>query len=138
MKVIITGGAGFIGGHAVKHFVACGDDVINVDKMTYAAKKENTVNSTFIKIDITNSKDINQVIEHYKPDFVIHFAAETHVDNSIKDCKEFIKTNVEGTTCILDACLKTKTKLCHISTDEVYGPATNRVFIESDELQPIS
>lgn len=136
MKVLITGGAGFIGGTAVRHFVDVGDQVLNIDKLTYAGKEENTTVSPFIKLDICETKKVLNIVEEYKPDFIVHFAAETHVDKSIANCSDFIRTNVEGTASILDACRKTRTKLCHISTDEVYGPVTTKPFTEDDRLNP--
>lgn len=138
MKVIITGGAGFIGGHAVRQFVDSGDEVINIDKLTYAGKEENTKASTFIKLDICETELLLKTVVHYKPDFIVHFAAETHVDNSIAGCADFIRTNVEGTASILNVCRETKTKLCHVSTDEVYGPAYDKPFTEQDRLSPMN
>jgi dTDP-glucose 4,6-dehydratase len=138
MKVIITGGAGFIGGTAVQHFVDSGDEVLNIDKLTYAGKKENVTVSSFVKLDICSSDSLFNIVKDYKPDCIVHFAAETHVDNSISDCKEFIHTNVEGTASVLDVCRRTKTKLCHISTDEVYGPAFDKPFTEDDRLNPMN
>lgn len=138
MKVLITGGAGFIGGTAVHHFVNSGDNVINIDKLTYAGKEENTKVSTFMKLDVCETELLLRAVEHFNPDFIVHFAAETHVDNSISSCKKFIKTNIDGTTSILDVCRKTNTRLCHISTDEVYGPAFDRAFTEEDRLNPMN
>lgn len=138
MKVIITGGAGFIGSAAVKHFLNAGDDVVIVDNLTYAGNLKNTELCTFIKLDVCDSKGVFKVINDYEPDFIVHFAAETHVDNSITNCKNFARTNLEGTISILDACRKTGTKLCHVSTDEVYGPADKRPFTENDSLRPMN
>lgn len=138
MKVIITGGAGFIGGHAVRHFLSLGDSVLNIDKLTYASKKNNFENSNFLQLDICETEILIEQIKNYNPDFLIHFAAETHVDNSILDCNDFIHSNVKGVASVLNACKATGTKLCHISTDEVYGPAYDRSFVESDSLNPLN
>jgi len=138
MKVIITGGAGFIGGHAVRHFVESSDDVLNIDKLTYASKLENTKFSKFIKLDIRETDILHSVVRDFSPDVIVNFAAETHVDNSILDCKEFIRSNLEGTTSVADVCRSLNIKLCHISTDEVHGPAGVMPFNENDRLNPMN
>ena len=138
MKVIITGGAGFIGGHAVRHFVENGDDVLNIDKLTYASKIENTKLSKFAKLDICETDILYDVVQKFSPDYVVNFAAETHVDNSIRSSKEFIRSNIEGATSVMDVCRRVGVPLCHISTDEVYGPAEDRPFVEHDTLQPMN
>jgi dTDP-glucose 4,6-dehydratase len=138
MKVIITGGAGFIGGHAVQHFVEEGDDVLNIDKLTYASKIENTQISKFVNLDICETDKLCKIMKEFSPDVLINFAAETHVDNSINSSKEFVKSNLEGATSVMDSCVKNNVKLCHISTDEVYGPAFDRPFTESDILCPMN
>jgi len=136
MKVIITGGAGFIGGHAVKHFVEHGDNVLNIDKLTYASNKDLLDISDFVQLDICDREHLVAEIRNFNPDFLVHFAAETHVDNSINSSKEFVRTNVEGVLSVLDACKSTGVKLCHVSTDEVYGPANDRPYTEEDKLDP--
>lgn len=138
MKVLITGGSGFIGGHAVKHFVACGDDVTNVDALTYAAKKNSTESNNFVKLNVSDRNSFSKLLSKIKPDFVLHFAAETHVDNSIKNYESFIKSNVEGTTSVAMSCSAAGIKLCHISTDEVYGPAQDNAYTENDKLNPMN
>ena len=138
MRVIITGGAGFIGGHAVKHFVSQGDTVLNIDKLTYAASHKNTTYSDFIELDIRDTNELKSIVKNYKPDYVINFAAETHVDNSINSVNEFISSNVEGVASVLNVCKEANVKLCHISTDEVYGPAINKPFTENDQLNPMN
>lgn len=138
MKVVITGGAGFIGRHTVKHFIDCGDDVLNIDKLTYASNLENTKISKFIKLDICETNELHKIIKEFSPQILINFAAETHVDNSIRSSKEFVKSNLEGATSVMDVCIKNNVKLCHISTDEVYGPAVDRPYVESDKLSPMN
>jgi dTDP-glucose 4,6-dehydratase len=136
MKVIITGGAGFIGGHAVQHFTSCNDEVLNIDKLTYASKKDLLHISNFVQMDIRENERLIAEIKNFNPDVLINFAAETHVDNSINSSKEFIQSNVEGVSSVLDACKATGVKLCHISTDEVYGPADKKPYFEEDKLDP--
>jgi len=138
MKIIITGGAGFIGGHAVKHFSDCGDEIINIDKLTYAGQIKNTYHSQFIKLDVCDTENLYDVVQKFEPDYIVNFAAETHVDNSIKSPKEFIQSNFEGATSVMNVCKRTNVPLCHISTDEVYGPADNHSFVETDSLRPMN
>ena len=138
MRVIIAGGAGFIGGHCVQHFVSSGDEVINVDKLTYAAKIQNTLTSKFIQLDICDTHALRLIVKDFKPDYIVNFAAETHVDNSIVDCNNFIHSNVLGVSSLLKVCKDEKIKLCHISTDEVYGPAIKKSFNENDSLNPMN
>lgn len=135
MNILITGGAGFIGSHVVRLFTNKYPDyhIFNLDCLTYAGNLENlkdlenATNYTFIKGDITDALTINTLFKEYKFDKIIHLAAESHVDRSIKDPVAFVKTNVIGTLNLLNAfkeCHKTnfQNKLFyHISTDEVYG-----------------
>ena len=137
---LVTGGAGFIGSNYIEYmFEKYGDDIriINVDKLTYAGNLENLravekkKNYTFIKADICDPDKINEIFEANEIDRVVHFAAESHVDRSIRHPEEFVKTNVLGTMVLLNAAkhawetedgtfLKGK-KFLHVSTDEVYG-----------------
>lgn len=135
MKILITGGAGFIGSHVVRLFVDRfpDDHIYNLDALTYAGNLENiqdiqeTTNYTFLKADITDQSTVDALFSAYQFDKVIHLAAESHVDRSISDPMAFVRTNVLGTMNLLNACLKIwggnfKNKLFyHISTDEVYG-----------------
>ena len=120
MKILVTGGMGFIGSHFVnnlrKNQPNC--EIIVLDKLTYASNPNNI--STQVKFI---HKDICDLIELPEVDYIVHFAAESHVDNSIKDGKPFIRTNVEGTFNLIELARKLKTlkKFIHISTDEVYG-----------------
>ncbi|OGE26984.1 dTDP-glucose 4,6-dehydratase [Candidatus Daviesbacteria bacterium RIFCSPHIGHO2_02_FULL_41_14] len=128
MKILITGGAGFIGSNFIHYWVKqhLGDQIINFDALTYAGHLESlkdledNPNYRFIKGDITNSDDVQTAMNGI--DIVVHFAAESHVDRSIIDPLAFVKTNVLGTGILLDAALKNKVKrFHHISTDEVFG-----------------
>ncbi|MSQ78983.1 MAG: dTDP-glucose 4,6-dehydratase [Flavobacteriaceae bacterium] len=138
MKLIITGGAGFIGSHVVRIFVNKYPHytIINLDKLTYAGNLQNLQdleqqpNYRFIKADIANRENIFKIFEEEKPDSVIHLAAESHVDRSIRNPLEFVTTNVIGTVNLLDAARSIWQPLdsaqggnCfyHVSTDEVYG-----------------
>ena len=130
MKIIVTGGAGFIGSNFVHHMVNKYPDyeIINLDLLTYAGNLENLKpvedkpNYRFVKGDIADRKFIFDLFEKEKPDVVVNFAAESHVDRSITDPEAFVRTNVMGTTTLLDACRIYGIKRYHqVSTDEVYG-----------------
>ncbi|MFD0990544.1 dTDP-glucose 4,6-dehydratase [Mariniflexile jejuense] len=153
MKVLITGGAGFIGSHVVRLFVEKYPNyhIFNLDLLTYAGNLENLKdieskpNYTFIKGDINNEIFINQLFETYKFDAVIHLAAESHVDRSIKDPLAFVKTNVIGTITLLNAFKNTwknnfeNKQFYHISTDEVYGTlGQTGLFTETTAYNPNS
>lgn len=137
-NILITGGAGFIGSHVVRLFVNKYPDynIVNLDKLTYAGNLENLKdvedreNYTFVKADIADLDEMRRVIADYKIDGVIHLAAESHVDRSIKDPFTFARTNVMGTLALLQAAKEYWESLpekyegkrfYHISTDEVYG-----------------
>ncbi len=152
-KIIITGGAGFIGSHVVRHFVNRypNYEIYNLDALTYAGNLENLrdienkTNYTFLKADIRDKDTINNLFEKYQFDSVIHLAAESHVDRSIKDPNAFIETNVLGTTNLMNAALKIwkdnlKEKLFyHVSTDEVYGSlGETGFFLETTSYDPQS
>lgn len=128
MKLLVTGGAGFIGSNFIlywtKHHPE--DVVVNFDKLTYAgnlenlASVENLPNYTFFKGDICDPIAVENAMEGV--DFVVHFAAESHVDRSIMNPSDFVETNVAGTQVLLDAALKANVKrFHHVSTDEVFG-----------------
>ena len=153
MKILITGGAGFIGSHVINLFVERHPQyhIFNLDALTYAGNLENLKaieakpNYTFIKGDITDEYFINELFKAHKFDSVIHLAAESHVDRSIKDPLAFIKTNVIGTTILLNAFKNTwkdnfDNKLFyHISTDEVYGTlGQTGLFTETTPYDPNS
>ena len=143
MKVIVTGGAGFIGSAFINHLLdnfEC--DVLCVDKLTYAGRKENIKhNVSFLQKDICDvtADELGEF------DYIVHFAAESHVDNSISNGLPFVKTNVEGTFNLLEISRKNRNlkKFIHISTDEVYGDmdehfSINHTAKEEDELKPSS
>jgi dTDP-glucose 4,6-dehydratase len=152
-KILITGGAGFIGSHVVRLFVEKYPDykIFNLDKLTYAGNLENIIdisskpNYEFIKGDIVDAKFIFNLFHQHTFDAVIHLAAESHVDRSIKNPNEFLITNILGTANLLNAAKdtwkeNTANKLFyHISTDEVYGSLDNGgYFTETTPYDPQS
>ncbi|GER68496.1 dTDP-glucose 4,6-dehydratase [Weizmannia acidilactici] len=149
-KVLVTGGAGFIGGNFVQYMVNKYPeyDIYNLDLLTYAGDLtkhqsiENKDNYHFIKADIADWKTILPLFEKEKFDYVVHFAAESHVDRSITDPEIFVRTNVLGTQVLLDAAKQIGVeKFLHVSTDEVYGELDfdpNTFFTEETPLQPNS
>ena len=153
-KIIITGGAGFIGSHVVRRFVNTYPNyqIINRDKLTYAGNLmnlsdvEQQPNYRFVKGDITDAAFIDQLFEKEQPDAVIHLAAESHVDRSISNPLEFVVTNVLGTVNLLNAARKhwagkfDKTRFYHVSTDEVYGTLSEgtELFTETTAYDPHS
>ncbi|QHJ70556.1 dTDP-glucose 4,6-dehydratase [Planococcus halotolerans] len=149
-KILVTGGAGFIGGNFVQYMVKKypAYDIYNLDFLTYAgdltkhSEIEELENYYFLKADIADRDSIATLFKELKFDFVVHFAAESHVDRSITDPGIFVQTNVVGTQVLLDAAKQYGiTKFVHVSTDEVYGdlefdPTT--FFTEVTPLQPNS
>ena len=157
--LIITGGAGFIGSHVVRLFVNQYPDyrIVNLDKLTYAGNLENLndidrkSNYVFERADITDAGQMKEVFEKYRPDGVIHLAAESHVDRSISNPMEFIMTNVVGTVNLLNAARALWDSLpagegrggakrfYHVSTDEVYGSlGAEGFFVETTPYDPRS
>lgn len=144
--ILITGGAGFIGSHVVRRFVKNYPDylIINFDKLTYAGNLqnltdiENKPNYRFVKGDIANDTDVDGVFSQFAIDGVIHLAAESHVDRSITDPMAFIRTNIVGTTVLLNATRKfwngnwDNKLFYHISTDEVYGSLGSEGFFTEE------
>lgn len=127
MTVLVTGGYGFIGSNFINSWYSFSDEkIVNIDKLTYAANKTNILhhkNHIHYNLDINDTTSIINVINQHSPRAIIHFAAESHVDNSIENPNVFIETNVLGTASLLNAILKTDRtiKFIHVSTDEVYG-----------------
>ena len=157
MKYLITGGAGFIGSAMVRKIIRNKENfVLNIDSLTYASNLDslkivnNSPNYTFEKEDICNEVKIYEIFKKFNPDYIIHFAAESHVDNSIQSPDIFIKTNILGTYNLLNNSLKyykdldSKKKnvfrFPHISTDEVFGDLgeTNQFFCEDTPYNPSS
>lgn len=149
-KILVTGGAGFIGGNFVQYMVKKYPqyDIYNLDALTYAGdltkhrEIENINHYYFVKADITDRDTIVHLFEKERFDFVVHFAAESHVDRSIEDPGIFVCTNVMGTQILLDAARQVGiSKFIHVSTDEVYGELDfdpNTFFIEETPIKPNS
>ena len=148
-KIIVTGGLGFIGSNLIKLLIKKNYFVINVDKLSYASNFYNTKdfsnkkNYRFIKLDINNRLKFKKILNLHKPVAIFNLAAETHVDRSIDDPAEFIKSNINGVFSLLEAFRDftkkfKKTKLIHISTDEVYGDVLKGRSKETDSYRPSS
>ena len=152
-KVLITGGAGFIGSHVIRKFVNKYPDyhIYNLDALTYAGNLENLTdieskeNYTFLKGDITDESFIEAIFAEFKFESVIHLAAESHVDRSITDPLAFAKTNILGTMILLNAFKKmwqndwNGKRFYHVSTDEVYGTLGEQgLFMETTSYDPNS
>lgn len=157
MKILVTGGAGFIGSAVIRYILNnTSDSVINVDKLTYAGNLDslsevsNIDRYAFEKVDICNATELERVFNQHKPNVVMHLAAESHVDRSIDGPADFIETNIVGTYTLLEGARKywrtldNKTKesfrFHHISTDEVYGDleGTSDLFTENTPYEPSS
>ncbi|MDD2814600.1 MAG: dTDP-glucose 4,6-dehydratase [Thiotrichaceae bacterium] len=156
MKLIVTGGAGFIGSAVIRHLIQNTEHhVMNVDKLTYAGNLDSLVtvaNSPryqFAQLDIVDANAMNQLFQSYQPDAIMHLAAESHVDRSIDKPAEFIETNIIGTYTLLEAARnywqalpeprKSAFRFHHISTDEVYGSlGEDGLFTETNPYQPNS
>ncbi|MCX5706508.1 MAG: dTDP-glucose 4,6-dehydratase [Candidatus Omnitrophica bacterium] len=148
----MTGGAGFIGSAFIRLLLRDGSMLnghknrtvpIVIDKLTYAGDlkrlKEVKGRFKFYKTDICNKKQIDSILSKEKPDIVVHFAAESHVDRSINDASPFIETNIKGTQILLDASRKHKvSKFIFISSDEVYGEIPSGKFTEKSSIKPNS
>lgn len=152
-KILITGGAGFIGSHVVRRFVNTYPEyeIVNLDKLTYAGNLanlkdvEDKPNYRFVKADITDAAEMNNLFEAENFDAVIHLAAESHVDRSISDPTAFVMTNVIGTVNLLNAAREywkghyDSKRFYHVSTDEVYGAlGETGMFTESTAYDPHS
>ncbi|KHT61585.1 dTDP-glucose 4,6-dehydratase [Photobacterium gaetbulicola] len=157
MKILVTGGAGFIGSAVVRHIIEnTSDSVVNLDKLTYAGNLESLASVdgheryAFEQVDICNRVELDRVFAEHKPDAVMHLAAESHVDRSIDGPAAFIETNIVGTYNLLEAARSYWNKLSddaksafrfhHISTDEVYGDleGTDDLFTETTSYAPSS
>lgn len=157
MKILVTGGAGFIGSAVIRHIIQhTNNQVFNIDKLTYAGNLESLKgidqhpNYQFKQIDICDAKQITKAIEAFQPDAIMHLAAESHVDRSIDGPAAFIQTNIVGTYTLLEAARKywmsldveaqQNFRFHHISTDEVYGDleGTTDLFTETTSYAPSS
>lgn len=157
MKILVTGGAGFIGSAVVRHIIDnTSASVVNLDKLTYAGNLNSVYLASsseryfFENVDICNRDELDRVLRTHQPDAVMHLAAESHVDRSIDGPADFIETNIVGTYKLLEACRafwnelaadrKSKFRFHHISTDEVYGDlhGTDDLFTESTPYSPSS
>jgi dTDP-glucose 4,6-dehydratase len=148
MKLLVTGGAGFIGSAFIRMLLehAGGYSIVNLDKLTYAGNLENLEQVSaspryrFVKGDIADPELVEQLFAEEKPDAVVHFAAESHVDRSILSPEPVVRTNLNGTFCLLEAARRSRTaRFVHISTDEVYGSLEEPLeAAESFPLKPSS
>jgi dTDP-glucose 4,6-dehydratase len=148
MKVLVTGGAGFIGSHFVRDWLTThpNDELVNLDLLTYAGRRETLADLEtnpsyrFVEADICDEKVVNDLVAWC--DLIVHFAAETHVDRSIENNQAFIKTNVEGTRTLLEAARKQTPprRFHHVSTDEVFGALQigDKKFTETTPYDPRS
>ena len=147
MKILVTGGLGFIGSNFIRHIFKKypGYKIVNIDKMTYAGNPENLRDIendsrySFIKGDICDERLIDELISSEKPDAILNFAAESHVDRSISDPHSFIKTDILGTHNLLEAAKKYNIpRYIQVSTDEVYGSINSGSFSEESPINPAS
>ncbi len=157
MKILVTGGAGFIGSAVIRNIIKnTQDEVLNIDKLTYAGNRESlseidtSPRYHFQQVDICDGEQLTEIFKYFKPDAVMHLAAESHVDRSIDGPAEFITTNIVGTYTLLEVARKywlqlneekrASFKFHHISTDEVYGDleGTTDLFTETTSYAPSS
>ncbi len=154
-SVLVTGGAGFIGSAVCRHLVGAGANVLNVDALTYAGDLSslstigNATNYRFARIDVCDRRAISEAFQSFRPDHVIHLAAESHVDRSITGSDAFIQTNIMGTFSMLEAARafwlelppakREEFRFLHVSTDEVYGSLGEEgLFAETTPYDPSS
>ncbi len=147
MRILLTGGAGFMGSNMVRFLLNKYEDayVVNVDKLTYAGNLDNLKDIVghpryaFVKADIADQPAIESVFREHRPEYVLNYAAETHVDRSILDPSSFIRTDVFGTYALLETSRRHQLKrYLQISTDEVYGSTDDGLFSESTPFDPSS
>jgi len=153
VKILVTGGAGFIGSAVVRQAITTGHGVINLDNLSYAASLDNVAsvaaheNYCFVQADIRDEDALQQVFAAHQPDAIIHLAAESHVDRSIDGPADFVSTNIVGTYHLLEAALSywsskdmpSSFRFLHVSTDEVYGSlGDDGAFTEDTAYAPNS
>jgi dTDP-glucose 4,6-dehydratase len=155
MRILVTGGAGFIGSNLIRNLTVSGVNVLNVDKLTYAGNLNSLrdvsshLNYRFSPVDIVDNSAVHKSVHEFKPDAVMHLAAESHVDRSIDRPSQFIETNVIGTFNLLQASLSywrslskdhaERFRFLHVSTDEVYGSlGPTGYFTEETRYDPHS
>ena len=160
-NVIVTGGCGFIGGYLVRKLIEQGNfNILNIDKLSYASDhsiiekkislyKDSRKRYKFIKSDLCNYEELNNIVGNFKPEIIFHLAAESHVDRSIDNPSQTIQSNIIGTFNLLEATRnffkklpnlkKYKFKFIHISTDEVFGSLNSKgLFDETSRYNPKS
>ena len=152
-KILITGGCGFIGSYFIKEQIKNGNFVVNLDNLTYAGNPKNveeianSANYIFIKDSINNQSLVQNLLQQYQIDWLVNFAAESHVDNSINSSEIFIQTNINGTYILLQASVqycqknnKPDFRFLHVSTDEVFGSLSlnDKPFTKHSRYQPNS
>jgi dTDP-glucose 4,6-dehydratase len=154
MRLIVTGGAGFIGSAVVCRFVRAGADVLTIDKLTYAGRGDRlaevagSARHSFLRADVADGISMDMAFREFDPDAVLHLAAESHVDRSIDDPAAFVECNVRGTFVLLETALRHWSRLrgarrdgfrfIHVSTDEVFGTVTGSVFDVNSRYAPNS
>lgn len=157
MRILVTGGAGFIGSALIRHLLQTGEHhILNVDALNYAGNLESLTQArthphyAFSQTNICNATQISTLLQQFQPDIIIHLAAESHVDRSIDDPASFIQTNIVGTYTLLEQCRqyweglepqrKSSFRFHHVSTDEVFGDlgSTDDRFTESTPYSPSS
>src|SRR2546430_14563836 len=146
MKILVTGGAGFIGSSFIRYALETrkGIEIVNFDLLTYAgnlgnlAEVANDSRYQFVRGDIAENSNVEKVFRKHRPDVVVNFAAETHVDRSIENSAPFVRANVEGTRCLLDQARAHKeSKFIQIPTHEVYGSlGATGAFVEASRSAP--
>lgn len=139
MTILVTGGAGFIGSNLLHHLIKTVDEeIVCIDKLTYAADRNNVPDGMkFYITDIVDQHNCEYIFKKHKPKTIFHLAAESHVDNSIKDCSQFLHTNINGTVNLLNLSVKYEVeRFMHISTDEVYGSIEEGYFTELSNYAP--
>ncbi|MBI1999930.1 MAG: GDP-mannose 4,6-dehydratase, partial [candidate division NC10 bacterium] len=146
--ILVTGGMGFIGSNFVRHVLTTHPTarVVNLDKLTYAGNPRNLADLeadpryVFVRADVCDEKAVTEILEVHGAEAIVHFAAESHVDRSILQADDFIRTNVQGTRALLEAARRHEVRrFLHISTDEVYGSlGRSGAFTEDSPILPNS